>query len=245
MNWWGDKRKFCTASITVLGVAQPACLRMRSLCLARQNVPNAKLIMCLYIPSLFHMSTSLFSPCTSKCWYFIQSFELGTTTLCYKKDYIPCYITDNNVMPCFTVNNSALYCVLLWTILPCTVLYYEQYWLVLCFTVNNTALYCFTVNNTALYCVLRRSILPYTVLHCEQYSLVLCFPVSNTALYCVLLWSILTCTVFYCEQHCLVVGRVTRSVKRLTTGWTVRDRIPVGTRFSARPDRPWGPPSLL
>ena len=27
-------------------------------------------------------------------------------------------------------------------------------------------------------------------------------------------------------------------------GWTVRDRIPVGTRFSARPDRPWGPPSL-
>ena len=28
-------------------------------------------------------------------------------------------------------------------------------------------------------------------------------------------------------------------------GWTVRDRIPVGTRFSARPDRPWGPPSLL
>ena len=28
-------------------------------------------------------------------------------------------------------------------------------------------------------------------------------------------------------------------------GWTVRDRIPVGTRFSARPDQPWGPPSLL
>jgi len=27
--------------------------------------------------------------------------------------------------------------------------------------------------------------------------------------------------------------------------WTVRDRIPVGTRFSARPDCPWGPPSLL
>jgi len=22
-------------------------------------------------------------------------------------------------------------------------------------------------------------------------------------------------------------------------------RIPVGTRFSTRPDRPWGPPSLL
>jgi len=28
-------------------------------------------------------------------------------------------------------------------------------------------------------------------------------------------------------------------------GWTVRDRIPVGTRFSALPDRPWAPPSLL
>ena len=28
-------------------------------------------------------------------------------------------------------------------------------------------------------------------------------------------------------------------------GWMVRDRIPVGTRFSAGPDRPWGPPSLL
>ena len=31
----------------------------------------------------------------------------------------------------------------------------------------------------------------------------------------------------------------------LTTGWTVRDRIPVGKRFSARLDRPWGPPSVL
>ena len=28
-------------------------------------------------------------------------------------------------------------------------------------------------------------------------------------------------------------------------GWMVRDRIPVGVRYSARPDRPWGPPSLL
>jgi hypothetical protein len=28
-------------------------------------------------------------------------------------------------------------------------------------------------------------------------------------------------------------------------GWTVRDRIPVWTRFSARPDRLWDPPSLL
>jgi len=30
-----------------------------------------------------------------------------------------------------------------------------------------------------------------------------------------------------------------------TMDWTIRDRIPVGTRFSARPDRPWGPPSIL
>jgi len=31
----------------------------------------------------------------------------------------------------------------------------------------------------------------------------------------------------------------------VTTGWTVRHRIPVETRFSPRPDRPWGLPSLL
>jgi len=31
----------------------------------------------------------------------------------------------------------------------------------------------------------------------------------------------------------------------LTTGWKVRDRIPVGTRLSVDPDWPWGPPSLL
>jgi len=35
------------------------------------------------------------------------------------------------------------------------------------------------------------------------------------------------------------------SVGIATMGSTVRDRIPVGTRFSARPDRPWGPSSLL
>jgi len=28
-------------------------------------------------------------------------------------------------------------------------------------------------------------------------------------------------------------------------GWSVRDRIPVGTRFSTPPDRPWGPARLL
>ena len=31
----------------------------------------------------------------------------------------------------------------------------------------------------------------------------------------------------------------------MTHGWTVWDRIPVATRFSACPDRPWGPPSNL
>ena len=39
------------------------------------------------------------------------------------------------------------------------------------------------------------------------------------------------------------VGPVAQSVQRLTTGWTVRDRIPVGTRFSACPDRPWAHPA--
>ena len=41
----------------------------------------------------------------------------------------------------------------------------------------------------------------------------------------------------------LIVCRVAQSVYRLTTGWMVRDRIPVGTRFSARPDRPWAHPA--
>ena len=43
----------------------------------------------------------------------------------------------------------------------------------------------------------------------------------------------------------LKMGRAAQSVQQLTTGWMVQDRIPVGTRFSAHPDRPWGPPSLL
>jgi hypothetical protein len=51
---------------------------------------------------------------------------------------------------------------------------------------------------------------------------------------------IIISTLFYS-----VAGRVDKSVKRLTTGWTVRNRIPVETRFSASPDRLWGPPSLL
>ena len=41
------------------------------------------------------------------------------------------------------------------------------------------------------------------------------------------------------------MGRVAHSVARLTMGWTVRGSNPGGARFSVRPDRPWGPPSLL
>ena len=40
-------------------------------------------------------------------------------------------------------------------------------------------------------------------------------------------------------------GPASSAGMRLTTGWTVRDQIPVRMRFSARPDQPWGPPSLL
>ena len=43
----------------------------------------------------------------------------------------------------------------------------------------------------------------------------------------------------------LICGRGSSVGIGLTTGWTVRDRIPVGTKFSARQNRPWGPPSLL
>ena len=41
------------------------------------------------------------------------------------------------------------------------------------------------------------------------------------------------------------VGRVAQSVQRLTTSWTVWGSNPGGARFSACPDWPWGPPSLL
>jgi hypothetical protein len=42
-----------------------------------------------------------------------------------------------------------------------------------------------------------------------------------------------------------ILSTVAQSVQRLTTGWMVQNRIPVGTRFSAHPDRPWDPLSLL
>ena len=40
-------------------------------------------------------------------------------------------------------------------------------------------------------------------------------------------------------------NRMATPEEKLTMGWTVRDRIPVGMRSSARPDWPRGPPSLL
>jgi hypothetical protein len=42
------------------------------------------------------------------------------------------------------------------------------------------------------------------------------------------------------------VGRVDQSVWRLATGWTVRGSKPGGGEiFRTRPDRFWGPPSLI
>ena len=39
---------------------------------------------------------------------------------------------------------------------------------------------------------------------------------------------------------------IVQSVQRLATGWTVRGSNPGGGEiFRTRPDRPWGPPSLL
>ena len=59
--------------------------------------------------------------------------------------------------------------------------------------------------------------------------------------------SSLTCPENFCILwnlyfHC---GQIAQSVYQLTTGWTVQDRVLVGTRFSTRPGWPWGPPSLL
>ena len=44
----------------------------------------------------------------------------------------------------------------------------------------------------------------------------------------------------------LLCAGIAQSVQRLVTGWTVRGSNPVGGEiFRTRPDRPWGPPSLL
>ena len=55
-------------------------------------------------------------------------------------------------------------------------------------------------------------------------------------------WVIESLNLFYnIVNYYNFVGRVAQSVYRLTRGWTVRDRIPVGTRFSARPGPALGP----
>jgi hypothetical protein len=39
---------------------------------------------------------------------------------------------------------------------------------------------------------------------------------------------------------------IAQSIWLLATGWTVRESNPIGEEFfCTRPDRPWGPPSLL
>jgi len=47
--------------------------------------------------------------------------------------------------------------------------------------------------------------------------------------------------------HCTVFrGKVAQTVQRLVTGWTVRGSNSGGVEFfRTRPDRSWGPPSLL
>ena len=52
-----------------------------------------------------------------------------------------------------------------------------------------------------------------------------------------------TKTTFQHPSNCTLNEELIYS--QVTTGWTARYRIPVGTRFSACPDRPWGRPSLL
>jgi hypothetical protein len=44
----------------------------------------------------------------------------------------------------------------------------------------------------------------------------------------------------------LMMARIAQSVQRLATSWTVRGSNPDrGEIFRTRPERPWGPPSLL
>ena len=44
----------------------------------------------------------------------------------------------------------------------------------------------------------------------------------------------------------IIWAGIAQSVQRLATGWTVRTSNPGGGEvLHARPDRPWGPPSLL
>ena len=54
--------------------------------------------------------------------------------------------------------------------------------------------------------------------------------------------------VLYCIEYCIIynVARIALSVQRLATCWTVRGSNHNGDEiFRTRPDRPWGPASLL
>jgi hypothetical protein len=170
----GETASVCWQTTQVLQSPQPPQLfwitysllvcRWRVFFLGGQNGPNVKLIIHLhvmprlrigvFIPSLFRMSTSPSSPRTTKSWYAIQSFELGTKRYItrMRRIVIPCYITYITA-PCFTVNHKAmLYCVILWTTLLCHIMYSIT---VVLYKENITAP-CFTVNHKA-------------VLHCEQH----------------------------------------------------------------------------
>ena len=48
------------------------------------------------------------------------------------------------------------------------------------------------------------------------------------------------------KTRCKTVARIARSLQRIATGRTVRESNPGGGEvFRTRPDRSWGPPSLL
>ena len=69
---------------------------------------------------------------------------------------------------------------------------------------------------------------------------------SLSADYCALFQSgIKKDVIFLCYCYNTIGPGSSVAIPTELPGWTVRDRIPVGTIFSARPDRPWGPPSLL
>ena len=56
----------------------------------------------------------------------------------------------------------------------------------------------------------------------------------------------IVCIYFYANTANASWAGIAQSVKRLATGWTVRGLNSGGGEiFRARPDRPWGPPSLL
>ena len=70
-----------------------------------------------------------------------------------------------------------------------------------------------------------------------EYQLLSCSHLINPKIFYFIFYVL--CFIYYfCFLYILhVVGRVAQLVKWLTTGWTVRDRLPVGTRFSD-PSRP-------